>query len=76
MTRLIEGRLYRVRYEGDLVEFVECDGLEDLLVYAANKIRNERRLIISVNEVLNDGRTPKVRLHTDKKFKKNSEDLP
>ena len=70
MTRLIEGRLYRVRYEGDLVEFVECDGLEDLLVYAANKIRNERRLIISVNEVLNDGRTPKVRLHTDKKFKK------
>ena len=44
-------------------------GVKEVKVIA-NKIRNERRLIFSVNEVLNDGRTPKVRLHTDKKFKK------
>lgn len=69
MARLIEGNLYKISYYGIKAEFVECNSLKELFVYAANKIRNGCH-ITSANEVLKDGRTPKVRLHTDKTFKK------
>ena len=69
MTRIIEGNLYRISYEGKRTEYVECNGEKNLFVYAASQIRNGY-MITSVNEILKDGRTPKVRLRTDRTFKK------
>ena len=69
MARRIEGTIYKITYTALWHDFVECSSKEDLFKYVAKEIINGQ-VVTSVNEMCKDGSTPKVKIHTDKDFKK------
>lgn len=69
MTRRIEGVIYKITYTALWHDFIECSSKEDLFKYIANEIINGQ-IVTSVNEICKDGSTPKVKVHTDKEFKR------
>lgn len=69
MARKIEGTIYRLTYTANWHTFVECSSKEDLFRYIAEE-RANGQIITSVNEICKDGSTPKVKVYTDKEFKK------
>lgn len=69
MARRIEGTIYRLTYTATWHDYVECSSKEDLFKYVAQEVVNGQ-IVTSVNEMCKDGSTPKVRVHTDKEFKR------
>ena len=69
MVRRIEGTIYRLTYTATWHSFVECSSKEDLFKYIAHEVINGQ-IVTSVNEMCKDGSTPKVKVHTDKDFKR------
>ena len=69
MARKIEGVIYKITYELCWCKFVECSSKEDLFKYIAKEIVNGQ-VVTSVNEICKDGSTPKIKIYTDKDFKK------
>lgn len=70
MARRIEGTIYKLTYTATWHDYVECSNKEDLFKYVAQEIVNGHMIVTSVNEMCKDGSTPKVRVHTDKEFKR------
>ena len=50
-------------------DFVECSSEEDLFKYIAKEVSNGQ-IVTSVNEICKDGSTPKVKVFTNKDFKR------
>lgn len=69
MARKIDGIVYKLTYTANWHDFVECSSLEDLFEYVAHEIVNGQ-MVSSVNKMCKDGKTPLVRVLTDKEFKK------
>lgn len=69
MAREIRGTIYRLTYTANWHSFVECSSEEDLFKYIAREIVGGQ-IISSVNKVCKDGSTPKVKVHTNKDFKR------
>ena len=69
MTRVIEGTIYRLSYTATWHELVECSSEQALFEYVADQIVRGR-IITSVVEMCKDGSTPRVKVHTDKEFKR------
>lgn len=69
MARRIEGTIYRLTYTAPWHSFVECSNEEDLFKYIAREIVGGQ-IVTFVNEVCKDGSTPKVKVHTNKDFKR------
>lgn len=69
MARRIEGTIYRLTYTATWHDYVECSSKEDLFKYVAQEVTNGQ-IVTSVNEMRKDGSTPKVKVHTDKEFKR------
>ena len=69
MARRIEGTIYRLTYTATWHDYVECSSKEDLFKYVAREVINGQ-IVTSVNEMCKDGSTPKVKVHTDKDFKR------
>lgn len=69
MVRRIEETIYRLTYTATWHDYVECSSKEDLFKYVAQEVVNGQ-IVTSVNEMCKDGSTPKVRVHTDKEFKR------
>lgn len=69
MARRIEGTIYRLTYTATWHDYVECISKEDLFKYVAQEVVNGQ-IVTSVNEMCKDGSTPKVKVHTDKDFKR------
>lgn len=69
MARRIEGTIYRLTYTATWHVYVECSSKEDLFKYVAQEIVSGQ-IVTSVNEICKDGSTPKVKVHTDKEFKR------
>lgn len=69
MARRIEGTIYRLTYTATWHDYVECSSKEDLFKYVAQEVANGQ-IVTSVNEMCKDGNTPKVKVHTDKEFKR------
>lgn len=69
MARRIEGTIYRLTYTATWHDYVECSSKEDLFKYVAQEVVNGQ-IVTSVNEMCKDGSTPKVKVHTDKDFKR------
>lgn len=69
MARRIEGTIYRLTYTATWHDYVECGSKEDLFKYVAQEVVNGQ-IVTSVNEMCKDGSTPKVKVHTDKEFKR------
>lgn len=68
MARKIKGVLYRISLHGRHL-FVECENKEDLFRYIA-QITVYGCVVMSVTEMCYDGSTPKVKVFTDKEFKR------
>lgn len=69
MARKIEGTIYRLTYTATLHDYVECSSKEDLFKYVVQEVV-DGQIVTSVNEMCKDGSTPKVKVHTDKDFKR------
>lgn len=69
MARRIEGTIYRLTYTATLHDYLECSSKEDLFKYVVREVVNGQ-VVTSVNEMRKDGSTPKVKVHTDKDFKR------
>ena len=69
MTRVIEGTIYRLSYTATWHVLVECSSKQALFEYVAEEIVRGH-LVTSVAEMCKDGSTPRVKVHTDKEFKK------
>lgn len=69
MARRIEGTIYRLTYDACFHAFVECSSEEDLFKCVAQEIVNGC-VVTAVNEIRRDGSTPRVKVHTNKEFKR------
>lgn len=69
MPREITGQLYKIRCYSGVIRYVECTTINDLYRYIAEKTV-EGYAITSVNLMCDDGSTPKIRLFSDKDFKR------
>lgn len=65
MYKEIKNALYRVN-----TTFVECSSLEELFNYVAKEWILKGYNVITVNRINQNGTTPKVKVLTDKAFKK------
>lgn len=69
MKRKIEGTIYRLTYFATVRSFVECGSQKELFEYIAQELI-DGRIVVGVNEMCKDGSTPKVKVFTDRDFKK------
>lgn len=69
MVREIKGVIYRLTYALTSHSFIECSSEDELFRYIAQEVI-DGQIITSVHKVCKDGSTPKVKVHTDKEFKK------
>lgn len=70
MAREIKQKLYRVNFYGvNNRHFVECESLDDLYAYVAQKVAGGA-ICVSVSEVCKDGSAPKVPVLSTKEYKK------
>lgn len=74
MLREINERLFKVKNLNGLSYYVEASSEEELFIFVADKV-SKGAIISSVTEVCLDGSTPKVRVLSDKKFKKILKDI-
>ena len=70
MAREIKQKLYRVSFYGvNNRHFVECESLDDLYDYVAQKVSGGD-ICVGVSEVCKDGSMPKVPVLSTKEYKK------
>lgn len=69
MTRVIEGTIYKLSYTSSWHILIECSSKQALFEYIADEIMNGR-IVSGVVEVRKDGTTPRVRVHTNREFKR------
>lgn len=75
MARVIEKELYRLNVYGICgAVYVEADNKEDLYKHVAERVL-KGQIIQSVNRIQYDGKTPKVAVFTDKKYKEIYKEL-
>lgn len=70
MLQKIKNNLYKIKFHYGTSQFVECDNIEDLFFYIATELVPNGYVVSSVSEICVDGSTPKVKVFTDKRFKK------
>lgn len=70
MAHEIKGTLYRLRSVNGASWFVECDNLYELHAYIAQEIVAHNMIISNVCSIDPDGKTPKVAIMSDVRFKR------
>lgn len=69
MAREIKGSIYKLTYTATWHNLVECSSKQDLFEYVAKEIV-AGQFVTGVVEMCKDGSTPRIKVHTDKEFKK------
>ena len=69
MAREIKGSIYKLTYTATWHSLVECSSKQDLFEYVAKEIV-AGQFVTGVVEMCKDGSTPRIKVHTDKEFKK------